>query len=66
MPLLASEGLPLVAKVYFAGVHGVMLYGSEVWTVKEKRMIRLERNNAKMLKWIAADKLRTRLKLDSM
>ena len=66
VPLLASEGLPLVAKVYFASVHGVMLYGSEVWTVKEKYMIRLERDNAKMLKWIAADKLRTRLKLDSM
>ena len=49
VPLLASEGLPLGSKVYFANAHSVMLYGSETWTVKEKYMIRLERKNARML-----------------
>ena len=52
-----------------------MLYGSETWSVKEKDVIRLERNDARIVRWmfkirpedtISAEELRTRLKLKSM
>ena len=51
LPLVASRGLPLGAKgrLYSACVHSVMLYGSETWPVKEEDVIRLERNDAKMV-----------------
>ena len=50
-----------------------MLYGSETWPVKEKSVIRLERNGAGMVRWmcnfrteakITAEELRTRVKLN--
>ena len=52
-----------------------MLYGSEAWPVKEKDVIRLERNDARIVRWMfrirpedktSAEELRTRLKLKSM
>ena len=39
MSLLGSRGLPLKAKDRC--IHGLMLYGSEIWPVKEKDVIQL-------------------------
>ena len=61
--------------VYFPRTHSAMLYGSETWSVKEKDMIRLERSDARIVRWmfkirpedtISAEELRNRLKLKSM
>ena len=43
MSLLASKGLPLKAKnrLYSACIRGLMLYGSEIWPVKEEDVIRV-------------------------
>lgn len=51
VPLLASRGLPLRAKVrlYSACVGSIRLYGSETWLVKKDDVIRLERNNVLMV-----------------
>ena len=32
--------------------HSTVLYGSEIWRVKEQDVIRLERNDARMVKWM--------------
>ena len=54
MPLLASRGLPLGAegRLHSAGVHSLMLYGSKTWPVKKEDMVKLERNDAWMVRWI--------------
>ena len=77
MSLLASRMLPLGAKgrLYSAWVHRIILVASETWSTKEEDVIRLERNNARMVRYmcnirpedrIFAEELRTRLKLKSM
>ena len=52
-----------------------MLYGSETWTVKRGDAIRLQRNDARMARWmcnirpenrIVAEGIRTRLELKNM
>ena len=52
-----------------------MPYGSETWSGKDEDVIRLERNNAGMIRWIknvgsedrvSAVEFRTRLKLNDM
>ena len=52
-----------------------MLYGSDTWPVKKEDVIRLERNDARIVRWmcnvrpedsISAEEPRTRLKLKSV
>ena len=52
--LLAIRGLSLVAKSrsYSTCVCGVMLYENETWPVKEEDVIRREKNDAKMVRWM--------------
>ena len=52
MSLLASRMLPLGAKgrLYSAWVHRIILVASETWSTKEEDVIRLERNNARMVR----------------
>ena len=54
VPLLASRGLPLGAegRLYSAGVCSLMLYGGKTWPVKKEDMVKLERNDAWMVRWI--------------
>ena len=54
LPLLASRGLPLISKgkIFQACVRSVMLYSSETWPVKEEDIKRLERNDARMIRWM--------------
>ena len=49
-----------------------LLYGSEAWQIKQENVIRLERNDARMVTWmcnfspgdmISAEEIRDRLKL---
>ena len=72
VPLLAGRDLHLIAKgrLYFACVHSVILYGNETWPLKEEGVIRLERNDARIVRCIckilsediiSAEELRTRL-----
>ena len=77
VPLLASTSFPLGAKdrLCSAFAHSVMLCGSETWLVKEENVIRLERNDAGMFRWmcnirpedgIFAEEIWTRHKLKSI
>ena len=77
VPLFASSGFPLGAKgrLYSARARSAMLYGSETWPVNEEDVIRLERNDATMIRWLCnvrpedriyAEELETRLILKSM
>ena len=54
MPLLASTGLGLggKGKLHSAYVHSGMLYGSKTWPAKKEDVIRLERKDAKMDRWM--------------
>ena len=74
VPLLVSRGLPLGAngRLCSAFVRSVMLYKIE--TAKEKDVIRIKRNDARMARWIcnirpedriSAEELTTKLKFDS-
>ena len=69
--------MPLGAKdrLYFARVCSVMLYRNKTSPVKEKDLIRLEKNDTWMVRWmcnvrsekkISAEELKTRLKLKSI
>ena len=62
VPLLASGGLPLVAKgrLYSACVGSIMLYLSEVWSVKKEDLVKLERNDTRVVRWICDLGLRIR------
>ena len=53
VPLLASRGLSLGAKarLYSACMHSIMLYWGKRWPSKEEDVIRLERNDARMVRW---------------
>ena len=76
MPLLAGTGLLLRAKgrLYYACVCRAMPYRSGTLSVREEDVIRLERNDTKMVEWVcnvrAEDKisaeLRTRLKFKTV
>ena len=52
--LLSSRGLHLRPKgrLYSACVRSVTLRGSENWPVKEEDVIRRERNDARMVRWM--------------
>ena len=53
MSLLASRSLPLRAKDRFCPhAYVALLYGSETSPIKEQDLIRLERNDAKMVRWM--------------
>ena len=54
VPLLANRGFPLGAKgrLNSACVNSIMLYGGETWPNKEEGEIRLEKNYARMVRWI--------------
>ena len=75
MPLLASRFLPLGAKsrLYFACVHRIMLYGSWTWPVNHQDVVRIEIDDARMVRWmcnvrpevrISVEELRARLKCE--
>ena len=51
VPLLTSRGLPLGAncRLYSAWLRSVMLHGSETWQDKEEYVMRLLRNDARMI-----------------
>ena len=51
---LASQGLSSGAKsrLCSACVLRIILYGSETWQVKVEDVIRLERNDAQMVRWM--------------
>ena len=76
MSFLADRGLPLGAKGRIYSACGCSIfYESQVWPVKEEDMVKLERNAAKMVRWIinvgsenriSEEELRTRLKLKSI
>ena len=52
--MLVHKSLPLGAKcrLYSASVCNVMLCGITTWPVKENEVIRLERNDKIMVRWI--------------
>ena len=54
MPWLVSRSFPVGAKcrLYSACGHSVMLNGSETWPVKEEDVIRYERNDGRMVRWM--------------
>ena len=61
-------------RLYSTCVCSIMSYGSETWPVKEEYEIRLERDGARMVRWmcsirperrISLRELKTRLKLNS-
>ena len=53
---LATKG-----RVFEEFVKCVVLYGSEVWAVKEHDLARLERNDMTMIRWICRVRLRDRM-----
>ena len=64
-----------MGRLYSIYIRSAMSYRSETWLVKDEDVIRLERDDARMLRWIcsvrtrnriSSDELRTRLKLKSM
>ena len=72
--MLASRGLPK-GNIYSACVRSVMLYASETWPLKEENVIRLDRIDTRIVRWmcnvkpddrISAEELRSRLNLKSM
>ena len=60
--------------MYSAFIRSILLYGNEIWLVKEEDMIRLTRSDPRMVKWIlfrpedriSAKKRRAGLTLKSM
>ena len=54
LPLLTGRTFTLRTKgrLYQACVRSVMLYGSETWPVKEEDVVRLERNDMRMIRWM--------------
>ena len=58
---LATKG-----RVFEEFVKCVVLYGSEVWAVKEHDLARLERNDMTMIRWICRVRLRDRLSSDEL
>ena len=72
---MRSELSKFTATYYSASAYSVMLYGSHTWSVKGEYLIRLEKNNGRVVKWIYtikpedrifAEDFRTRLHLNSM
>ena len=77
LPILTSRLISLTTRgrVFEEFFRSVVLYGSEVWAVKEDNLVRLERNDMTMIRWIcrvrprdrlSSDKLRGHLGLDSI
>jgi len=54
LPLLTSRTLPLRTKgrLYNACVRSVLLYGSETWALRVEDLVRLERNDRRMIRWM--------------
>ena len=61
-PFLTSKGasLKLRGKIYKACVQRVLVYGSETWTMKAADMLRLERTEKMMVRWMCGVSLRDR------
>jgi len=59
---LTGRTFPLRTKgrLYQACVRSVMLYGSETWPVKEEDVVRLERNDMRMIRWMCGVSLSDR------
>ena len=57
VPLLASRSLPLLAKckLYSACVVSDILYGGETWPLKEEGLIRIDGNDARMVRVMMQD-----------
>ena len=53
--------LAMKGRVFEEFVKCVVLYGSEVWAVKEHDLARLERNDMTMIRWICRVRLRDRM-----
>ena len=59
VPLLASRGLILGGngRLYSGCVHSGVLYEREIWPVKEEDVIRLKRDDVRMVRWMCSDRL---------
>ena len=62
-PILTSRGASLVVKgkVYKACVQRVMVYGSETWAIKTDDLLRLERAEKMMVRWMCGVTLKNRI-----
>ena len=62
LPVLTTKGFSFHSKgrVYQACVRSVMLYGSETWAAKEEDLVRLERNDMRMIRWMCNVTLKDR------
>ena len=63
MSLLDSRILRLGVKdiLYSVCVHGVMLYGSKNRQIRKKNVIRLKRNDARMVRWMRSGRPEDRI-----
>ena len=66
--LLGNEGFPLGEKgrFYSACVCCVMLYGGETWPVRGEDLIRLERDDARMGRWMFNDMADNRVSAEEL
>ena len=62
LPLLTSRvfSLRTRGRAFEACVRSVVLYGSETWPVKEEDLVRLERNDMRMVRWMCNVTLKDR------
>ena len=62
LPVLTTRGFSLRSKgrMYQACVRSVMLYASETWALREEDLVRLERNDMRMIRWMCGVTLRDR------
>ena len=68
LSLLTSRVLSLQVRgrLYEACVRSVMLYGSEIWAVKEEDLDRLERNDMRMIRWMCNTSLKDKKSSDEL
>ena len=62
LPVLTTRGFSLRSKgrMYQACVRSIMLYASETWALREEDLVRLERNDMRMIRWMCGVSLRDR------
>ena len=63
LPILTSRVLSMTTKgkIHESCVRSVMLYGSETWGVKEEDLVKLERNENAMIRWICGVTVKDRV-----
>ena len=68
LPLLTYQAIPLKSrgKVYNSCIRSVMLYGSECWALTTADVLRLQRNERAMVRWICKVKIRDKISSDSL